>query len=55
MDNDPEDQTADPSNRDSNKGIVKWNFDPWTPLVESMKAFNAEVYNLTQYYDNKKQ
>ena len=55
MDNDPEDLTADPSNRDSNKGIVKWNFDPWTPLVESMKAFNAEVYNLTQYYDNKKQ
>ncbi len=55
MDNDPEDQTADPSNRDSNKGIVKWNFDPWTPLVESMTAFNAEVYNLTQYYDNKKQ
>ncbi len=55
MDNDPEDQSADPSNRDSNKGIVKWNFDPWTPLVESMKAFNAEVYNLTQYYDNKKQ
>lgn len=54
MDNDPEDLTADSSNRDSNKGIVKWNYDPWTPLIESMTQFNAEVYNLTKYYDNKK-
>lgn len=54
MDNDPEDTSADASNRDSNKGIVKWNFDYWTPLSESMEAFNRNVWNLVEYYDNKK-
>jgi len=53
LDNDPEDLKADRSNRDSNKGIFKWNYDPWPELLGSMKQFNAEVYNLTEYYDKK--
>lgn len=52
MDNDPEDTSADPSNRDSNKGIVKWNFDYWTPLSEEMNTFNHNVWNLINYYDD---
>lgn len=50
MDNDPEDMTTDPSNRDSNKGIVKWNFEYYTPLIESMTEFNNNVYQLTRFY-----
>ena len=50
MDNDPEDMTTDPSNRDSNKGIVKWNFEYYTPLIESMAEFNNNVYQLTRFY-----
>ena len=55
MDNDPQDTSADPSNRDSNKGIVKWNYDYWTPLIESMDKFNHNVWNLTEFYDNKQE
>ena len=33
MDNDPADLTTDPSNRDSNKGIVTIRFDEYTELL----------------------
>lgn len=55
MDNDPEDTTADPSNRDSNKGMVQWNFDYWMPLVESMDRFNHNVWNLIEFYDGEQE
>ena len=51
MDNDPEDLTTDPSNRDSNKGIVKIDYEPYSALLEPMKAFNREVYRLADYFD----
>jgi hypothetical protein len=51
MDNDPEDLTTDPSNRDSNKGIVSIRYEPYRPLLEGMKALNSEVYALTEYFD----
>jgi len=50
QDNDPEDSTADPSNKDSNKGIVKWDFNIWTDLSTRMKEINEQLYNLTEYY-----
>ncbi len=54
MDNDPEDQTTDPSNRNSNKGIVTTRFTPYPPLLEAMKELNTQVYPLADYFDRRK-
>lgn len=51
MDNDPEDLTTDYSNRDSNKGMVKWNFEPYPELLERMKQLNDRTYRLIKYFD----
>ena len=51
MDNDPEDPRTDPSNRDSNKGMVRWNFEPYPALLEKMKQLNDRTYNLIKYFD----
>jgi hypothetical protein len=51
QDNDPLNLNTDPSNRDSNKGIVNSNFEPWTPLIDNMKKLNDHVYELTQFFD----
>jgi hypothetical protein len=51
MDNDPEDLSTDPSNRDSNKGIVKIDYEPYQELLDGMREFNREVYALTDYFD----
>lgn len=53
MDNDPEDKTTDPSNRDSNKGVVDRYFKPYTPLLEQMKIINTNTYNLIRYFDER--
>ena len=53
MDNDPEDTRTDPSNRDSNKGIVTATYEPYTPLLDAMKALNRVVYPLTTYFDSR--
>ena len=50
-DNDPENLRADPSNRDSNKGIVTWDFRRYDPLVDRMKAINACTYNLSRFHE----
>ena len=54
QDNDPEDLKTDPSNRDSNKGIVTWDFKQYSPLLDNMKTLNANVYPLIQYFDKNK-
>ncbi|MCX7819602.1 MAG: hypothetical protein N2652_10435 [Kiritimatiellae bacterium] len=46
MDNDPADTRADPSNRDSNKGIVSATYQPWTELLVRMRALNELAYPL---------
>jgi hypothetical protein len=51
QDNDPADPGAGRSQRDSNKGIVDGNLEPWKPLVHHMKALNHHVYGLVQYFD----
>lgn len=51
MDNDPENENTDPSNRDSNKGMVTWDFEDYVPLQENMQAINDNVYLLTRFYD----
>jgi hypothetical protein len=50
QDNDPTDATADPSNNDSNKGIVTPTYQLHTPLVEAMSRLNRNAYNLIQYF-----
>lgn len=54
QDNDPEDLTTDPSNRDSNKGIVDSDYSPWMPALQRMKELNGQVYSLIRYFDSKK-
>jgi len=51
QDNDPLDLNTDPSNRDSNKGIVNSNFEPYKPLLDNMKMLNDHVYELIQFMD----
>jgi hypothetical protein len=50
-DNEQFDDNAQKSNRDSNKGIVTWDYKPYVPLIDKMKELNANVYPLTDYFD----
>lgn len=51
QDNDPLDLATDPSNRDSNKGIVNSLFVPYSPLMDNMKVLNTHVYELINFLD----
>jgi hypothetical protein len=51
-DNDPEDLTTDPSNRNSNKGIVNVEYEPYTDLVDAMKELNTQAYRLIEFFDD---
>ncbi len=53
MDNDPSDTKADPSNRDSNKGILNNRYEPYDPLLEAMKRINERTFSLVDYFDRK--
>ena len=50
-DNDPEDTSVDPSNHDSNKGIVNSRYEPYAPLLAAMKPLNERIYALADYFD----
>lgn len=52
-DNDPDDPDADPSNLDSNKGVVSNRYDPYTDLLEAARCINERIYRLTDYFDGK--
>jgi hypothetical protein len=54
MDNDPDDTTTDPSNRDSNKGIVSFRYVPYEPLLEAMQRLNRRVYGLAAWFDRQR-
>jgi len=49
MDNDPTDTKADPSNLDSNKGVVRWNYEPYAELLDLMQLVNHRVYPLRDF------
>jgi hypothetical protein len=51
VDNDPDDQKVDPSNRDSNKGMVSNRYEPYRLLLDSMKRINERAYGLAKYFD----
>ena len=55
MDNDPDDKKVDPSNRDSNKGILNNRYAPYEPLLEAMKELNLRAYSLVDYFDGRAQ
>ena len=50
-DNDLEEKATDPSNRDSNKGIVNNRYEPYAPLLAQMKSLNEKIYSLADYFD----
>lgn len=50
-DNDLRDTSTDPSNRDSNKGILTARYEPWEELLEAMTVINRNVYGLAAYFD----
>jgi hypothetical protein len=51
IDNDPDDKRVDPSNQDSNKGIVSNRYEPYWPLLNAMKEVNDRAYELTAFFD----
>jgi hypothetical protein len=53
QDNDPNDPNADPSNKDSNKGLVNTFYEVYRPLADKMKALNENVYQLIKLIDKK--
>ncbi len=54
QDNDPNDPTADPSNPDSNKGIVNTQYVVYEKPVEKMKKMNDKKYQLIKFFDKQK-
>lgn len=51
QDNDPTETGVDPSNTDSNKGIVNNLYEVWTPMMELMKELNTRIYAIIDYFD----
>ncbi len=51
QDNDPENLKTDPSNRDSNKGIVTAYFDEYPEFLKPMRELNRNVYGLAAWMD----
>jgi len=50
QDNDPEDKLADPSNNDSNKGLVTSKYKVYDDLINKMKQLNQNEFNIIRYY-----
>ena len=55
QDNDPEDLTTDPSNRDSNKGLVDVTYTPYADLMTICKQVNDNVYSFLEYLETVKE
>lgn len=53
QDNDPNDPSADPSNKDSNKGLVNTFYEVYQPLADKMNQLNQNVYQLIKFIDKK--
>ena len=52
-DNDPTDLSADPSNIDSNKGVVSNRYDPYNDLLTAAKRINERAHRLADYFDGR--
>ncbi len=53
LDNDPDDLSADESNRNSNKGIVDSYASEYTELTEYMSELNNQKYTLIKFFDER--
>jgi len=51
IDNDPEAKGVDPSNVDSNKGIVSNRYAPYVPLLKAMEQINERSYGIVETLD----
>lgn len=51
QDNDMQNKKADPSNTDSNKGVMSSDFVIYQDFLERMKELNINVYGLTEWID----
>ena len=51
MDNDPDNLSADTSNRDSNKGIIDNDGNVYTDLTEQMEYLNNQKYSIIKFFD----
>lgn len=51
QDNDPAAKGVDPSNIDSNKGIINNDYEWYKQLVDKMKQLNQQVYSLIDFFD----
>ncbi len=51
QDNDPSAKGVDPSNLDSNKGLLNTEYQWYKPMINLMKQLNENVYSLVDYYD----
>ena len=51
QDNDPEDKFADPSNNDSNKGIVNTKYQSYDVLTNKMQQLNKNVFSIIKYFE----
>lgn len=49
-DNEPWATETDPSNRNSNKGVVSWDYRPFADLLGPMRELNSQVYPLARYF-----
>ena len=54
QDNDPADTTSDPSNSDSNKGLVNTTYNLYSDLADQMKMLNQNKYSLVKYFNSLK-
>lgn len=53
MDNDPTSTSADPSNLNSNKGFLTNTYQPYSELLERMRALNEQAYPLIEHFDQR--
>lgn len=51
QDNDPTAKGVDPSNLDSNKGLVDNEYAPYQPLADAMRELNTHSYQLADWFD----
>jgi hypothetical protein len=51
-DNDPDDLTTDPSNRNANKGIVNVKYELYNDLTDAMKEINHQAYQIIEFFDD---
>ncbi|MBQ8408538.1 MAG: DNRLRE domain-containing protein [Clostridia bacterium] len=54
MDNDPNSGTSDKSSVDANKGIYNNNYEMYTVFTDRIAVLNKNVYNILDYFKNKK-